>query len=43
MPDAGRDREPADELGGLLTERDALHRRLAWVDTQVTQLQVARQ
>ena len=43
MPDAGPDRETAGELGGLLAERDALHRRLAWVDTQVTQLQVARQ
>ncbi len=43
MPDAGPDREPADELGGLLTERDSLYRRLAWVDTQVAQLQRERQ
>ncbi len=43
MPDAGPGRQPQDELSGLMSERDALHRRLAWVDTQVTQLQRERQ
>jgi len=43
MPDAGPGRNPADDYIGLLTERDALHRRLAWVDTQVIHLQRERQ
>ncbi len=43
MPDEGPGRHAEDDLTGLLTERDALHRRLAWVDTRVTQLQSARQ
>jgi hypothetical protein len=43
MPDEGPGRHAEDDLTGLLTERDALYRRLTWVDTQVTQLQLARQ
>ena len=42
MPEAGAGRQPQDELIGLLTERDVLHRRLTWVDTRVTQLQLTR-
>ncbi len=44
MPDEDRTQEkPEEVLRRLLTERDALHRRLAWVETQVAQLSLARQ
>ena len=42
MPEQNQVAQPDEALIGLLTERDALHRRLAWVEGQVSHLQLGR-